>query len=76
MKYKTAASELMPVYTETAGWQRLLLSGLNIIPAVNVDVFTCLNFHLLRCHPMTKPRYAAFLRLADEKIFCVKFVDI
>ena len=61
---------------------------------LNIDVFTCLNFHLPRWSTLCygpcltdvhwtsstinrySTRYNSFFRLADENLFCVKFVDI
>ncbi len=37
-----------------------------LLRRLNIDVFTCLNFHLPRCHPLTQPRYAAFFRLSSK----------
>ena len=37
-----------------------------LLRRLNIDVFTCLNFHLPRCHPLTQPRYAAFPRLSSK----------
>ncbi len=61
---------------------------------LNIDVFTCLNFHLPRWSTLCygpcltdvhwtsstinrcSTRYNSFFRLADENLFCVKFIDI
>ena len=71
-----------------------IIYGCILLRRLNIDVFTCLNFHLPRWSTLCygpcltdvhrtsstinrcSTRYNSFFRLADENLFCVKFINI